>query len=98
MTKTDGREWAYNTINAFGIALGAVKSSNGSTLALISVRGDVPLPRLHVQPLLLEPSEGATTRVLEIEKLEPIEGKDGSLITIRLRKASHVFHIFFQNT
>ena len=79
ITKTDGREWAYDTTNAFGIALGAVKSSNGSTLVLISGRGNVPLPRLHVQPLLLDPPEGATTTVLELEKLDPIEGKDGSL-------------------
>jgi hypothetical protein len=79
ITKTDGRDWAYDTINAFGIALGAVKSSNGSTLVLIQGRGNVPLPRLHVQPLLLEPPEGATTTVLELEKLGPIEGKDGSL-------------------
>ena len=65
---------------------------------LISVRGDVPLPRLHVQPLLLEPPEGATTTVLELEKLEPIEVKDGYLITIRLRKASYEFHFYSQNT
>jgi hypothetical protein len=79
ITKTDGREWAYDTINVFGIALGAVKSSNGSTLVLIPSRGNVPFPRLHVQPLLLDPPEGAITTVLELEKLGPIDGKDGSL-------------------
>ena len=98
ITKTDGREWVYDTINEFGIALGAVKSSNGYTLLLVSLRGNVPLPRLHVQPLLLESPEGATTTVLELEKLEPIEGEDGTLITIRLHKASYEFHIYSQNT
>jgi hypothetical protein len=32
-----------------------------------------------VQPLLLDPPEGAITTVLELEKLGPIDGKDGSL-------------------
>ena len=45
--KTEGRESHYATANDFGIALGAVKGSNGSTIVLIPGRGTTPFERLH---------------------------------------------------